>query len=92
MDTDDARRLSSAEQHGRRRQVIRTYKRKVNKSQIARDVGLSCSATCKIMTGMKRGGMAALAPRVRGRRPGDKRVLTQEQEAAIQRTICDRRP
>ena len=36
--------------------------------------------------------MAALAPRIRGRRTGDKRVLTQEQEAAIQRTICDRRP
>lgn len=36
--------------------------------------------------------MAALAPRVRGRRPSDKRVLTQEQEAVIQHTICDRRP
>ena len=32
MDTDDARRLSPAEQHERRRQVIRAYKRKVNKS------------------------------------------------------------
>jgi transposase len=92
MDTDDARRLSPAEQHERRRQVIRAYKRKVNKSQIARDVGLSYSATCKIIDRYEAGGMAALAPRVRGRRTGDKRVLTQEQEVAIQRTICDRRP
>ena len=92
MDAEDARRLSPAEQHERRRQVIRAYKRKVNKSQIARDVGLSDAARCKIIGRYEAGGMAALAPRVRGRRTGDKRVLTQEQEVAIQRTICDRRP
>lgn len=65
---------------------------KVNKSQIARDAGLSYSATCKIIDRYEAGGMAALAPCVRGRRTGDKRVLTREQETAIQRTICDRRP
>ena len=92
MDAEDARRLSPAEQHERRRQVIRAYKRKVNKSQIARDVGLSDAARCKIIGRYEAGGMAALAPRVRGRRTGDKRVLTQGQEVAIQRTICDRRP
>ena len=92
MDTEDARRLSPAEQHERRRQVIRAYKRHANKRQISRDVGLSYSATCKIIERYKAGGLSALAPRVRGRRTGDKRVLTRKQELAIQRTICDRRP
>lgn len=92
MDTEDARRLSPAEQHERRRQVIRAYKRKVNKRQIARDVGLSYSATCKIIERFDAGGMAALAPRTRGRRAGDKRVLTPEQETSIRQTICDKRP
>ncbi len=92
MDIEDARRLSPAEQHERRRQVIRAYKRKVNKRQIARDVGLSYSAACKIIDRFEAGGMAALAPRTRGRRVGDKRVLTAEQEASIRQTICDKRP
>ena len=37
-------------------------------------------------------GMAALAPRTRGRRSGEDRVLAPMQEEAIQRTRCDKRP
>jgi len=92
MSTEDARRLSPGEQHERRRQVIRAYKRKLNKRQIARDVGLSYCATCKIIDRYNAGGMAALAPRTRGRRAGAKRALSAEQEASIRRTICDKRP
>ncbi len=92
MNPEDARRLSPAEQHERRRQVIRAYKRKLNKRQIARDVGVSYSAACKIIDRYNAGGMAALAPGKRGRRAGDKRALTAEQEATIRQTICDKRP
>lgn len=92
MNTEDARRLSPAEQHERRRQVIRAYKRKLNKRQIGEDVGLSYSATCKIIDRYNEGGMAALAPRKRGRRTGDKRGLTADQETHIRQTICDKRP
>jgi transposase len=92
MDNEDVRRLSPAEQHARRRQVIRAYKRKLNKAQIARDVGLSYSATCKIIERYEAEGLAALAPRQRGRRSGDKRVLSAEHEAQICATICDKRP
>ena len=73
MDIEDARRISPTEQHERRRQVIRAYQRKVNKRQIAREVGLSYSATCKVIDRFNAGGLAALVPRVRGRREGDKR-------------------
>lgn len=92
METEDARRLSPAGQHERRRQVIRAYKRKLNNWQIARDVGLSYPATCKIIDRYNDGGMAGLAPGKRGRSAGDKRALTVEQEATIRQTICDNRP
>ena len=36
--------------------------------------------------------MVALAPRTRGRRSGEECALSVEQEQAIQRTICDKRP
>ena len=37
-------------------------------------------------------GLTSLAPRTRGRRRGEDRALSLEQEQAIQRTICDTRP
>jgi transposase len=37
-------------------------------------------------------GMAALAPQKRGRCAGEQRALSAEQEVAIQRLICDKRP
>lgn len=92
MDKEDARQLSPAEQHERRRQVIRAYKRGLNKRQIARDVGLSYTGTCRVIDRYKAGGMKALAPRKRGRRTGAKRVLSPEQEKRIQKLICDKRP
>ncbi|MDQ6646721.1 MAG: IS630 family transposase, partial [Pseudomonadota bacterium] len=90
MNPGDARRLSPAE-HERRRQVVRAYQRKPNKRQIARDVGVSYSAACKIIDRHNAGGMAALAPRKRGRRAGDKRAQSAEQEATIRQTIGDKR-
>jgi transposase len=36
--------------------------------------------------------MAALKPAVRGKKPGSGRSLSAEQEHAICRTICDKRP
>lgn len=92
MNTEDARRLSPAEQNERRRQVIRAYKRGVNKRQIARDVGLSYPGTRKIIARYEAGGMKALMPQKRGRRAGDKRALAAEQEAHIRQLICDKRP
>ena len=92
MEKDDARRLSAGEQHERRRQVIRAHKRGRTRSQIAVEVGLSYTAVSKTIARYEELGMAALAPRARGRRSGEDRVLTPAQEEALQRTICDKRP
>jgi transposase len=92
MEKDDARKLSPAEQHERRRQVIRSHKRGRTRTQIAQEVGLSYTAVSKTIERFEALGMAALAPRTRGRRSGEDRALSVEQEQGVQRTICDRRP
>ena len=92
MEKDDARKLSPAEQHERRRQVIRAHKRGRSRTQIADEVGLSYTAVSKTIARYEKLGFAALAPRTRGRRSGEDRALSAEQEQAIQRTICDKRP
>uniref|UniRef100_E6PUC2 Transposase of ISCARN44, IS630 family n=1 Tax=mine drainage metagenome TaxID=410659 RepID=E6PUC2_9ZZZZ len=92
MEKDDARKLSPAEQHERRRQVIRAYKRGRTRTQIAQDVGLSYTAVSKTIARFETSGLASLAPRTRGRRSGEDRALSVEQEQVIQRTICDKRP
>jgi transposase len=92
MEKDDARKLSPAAQHERRKQVIRAHKRGRTRSQIAQEVGLSYTAVTKTISRYEEQGSAALAPRTRGRRSGQDRALTEVQEQAIQRTICDKRP
>ena len=85
----DVRAAWQDEQHERRRHVIRAYKRQVDKWRISREVGLSYSATRKIIDRFEAGGLTALVPRTRGRHAGDKRLLKAEQEASIRQTICD---
>ena len=92
MDKDDARKLSPAEQHERRRQVIRAYKRGQTRAQIAAQVGLSHPTVTRVIKRYEAEGMAALAPRTRGRRHGEDRALTQKQEAAIRQFISDKCP
>lgn len=92
MDKEDARRLSPGEQQERRRQAIRAFKRGVSKRQIGSDVGLSYSAVCKIVERYEAHGSKALVPARRGRKVGEQRSLSAEQESHIQRLICDQRP
>lgn len=92
MEKEDARKLSPAEQHERRRQVVRAFKRGRTRAQIAEDVGLSYTAVGKIIALFESSGLDGLAPRTRGRRAGEDRALTPEQEALIHQTITHQRP
>lgn len=92
MEKDDARKLSPAAQHERRRQAIRAHRRGRTKTEIALEVGLSHTAVSKVIARYEAEGVAALAPRVRGRRAGEDRALTATQEALIRKIICDKRP
>jgi transposase len=92
MDKDDARKLSPAEQHERRRQVIRAYKRGRTKTQIVEKIGLSHTAVSKVIARFEAEGMAALAPRTPGRRSDEDRALTVEQENRVRQIIGGKRP
>ena len=95
MDKQDARKLAPAAQYELRKQVIRAYKRGLNRVQISEAVGLSYPAVCQIVKRFRANeaqGVRALAPGRRGRRAGEDRALTIEQEQRIQRLICEKRP
>lgn len=95
MDKQDARKLEPAAQYELRKQVIRAWKRGCNRKQISREIGLSYPAVCNIVNryrASEASGVTALAPARRGRRAGEDRSLSAEQETLIQRLICEKRP
>lgn len=95
MDKQDARKLEPAAQFELRKQIIRVWKRGFNRMQISGAVGLSYPAVCQIVKRYRTDqtlGLSALAPGKRGRRSGEDRALTVEQETLIQRLICGERP
>ena len=92
MEQEDARKLSSAAQHERRRQVIRAYQRGVNRHRIAQQVGLSYTAVRMIVRRYEEQGARGLAIGQRGRPASSGRSLSAEQEEQIQRLISDKRP
>jgi len=95
MDKQDARKLEPAAQYELRKQVIRAWKRGRNRVQISEDIGLSYPAVCNIVKRYRENegkGVAALAPARRGRREGEDRALSAEQESMVQRLICEKRP
>ena len=92
MERIDARTVKDEALHERRRQVIRLHKRGGKAGQIAQVTELSDTAVKKIIRLYETGGAAGLRPGRRGRRTGDKRSLSEEQELRLQRLICDNRP
>jgi len=60
--------------------------------QIVELSGMSYPAVRGTIDRFEAGGMVAIKPAGRGKRSGDGRTLTEEQERAIQRIICDKRP
>ncbi len=60
--------------------------------QIVAATGLSWPGVRTALDLYESGGMLALKPVVRGKKPGTGRSLTADQEQAIRMTICDKRP
>jgi len=92
MGHEDARKLSPAAQHERRRQVIRAHKRGRSRSQIAEEVGLSYTAVSNALKRYAEAGMQGLASGQRGRPVFFGRSLTAEQGDHVQRLIQEKRP
>lgn len=92
MDKEDARKQPREVLHERRKQVVRMHRQGVGVMKIVEQTGLSWSAVDAALRLYQSGGSGALKPEARGKKPGSGRSLSAEQELAIQRTICDRRP
>ena len=72
--------------------MVRAFKRGQSKRAISRDLGISYSAVCETIWAFEREGASALTPKLRGRRQGTGRALTDDQEAQLRRMICEHRP
>jgi transposase len=92
MSDHDARNQSLAELHERRKQVIRLHKKKYGVMQIVDLTNLSWPAVRTAIDLYEAGGMAALKPKPRGKKGGEGRSLTPEQEARIRKLIAEQRP
>jgi transposase len=92
MDKENARQQTLEQLHERRKQVVRLHKKGIGVMQIAGMTGLSYPAVRVCVDLFEAGGWAAVRPASRGRSRGTGRTLSAVQEAAIQRTIIDKRP
>jgi transposase len=92
METTDMRSLSRDARHERRVQVIRLRKTGLTYDAIAAQTGLSCTGVFDICKRHEEGGAKALRDAVGGRKLGEFRTLTAEQEREVQRLIRDKTP
>jgi transposase len=92
METTDMRSLSRDARHERRVQVIRLRKAGLGYEAIAAQTGLSKTGVFDICKRHEQGGAKALRDAIGGRKVGEFRVLTAEQERQVQQLIRDKTP
>lgn len=92
MKTSDARNLNQQTQYELRKQVVRLREKGLDNKAISDIVGLSQTHISTIWKKYERGGLDAIKQGKRGRRHGDKRELTAEQEVAVQKLLVDKTP
>lgn len=92
MDTTDARHLPLAVLNERRRRAVKLRERGMTLRDVAAHVELSVPTVMAAHRAYVAGGWAAVNVKPRGRKRGEGRQLTPEQEAQIRRLICDKTP
>ena len=92
MEKIDVRTQSPQTQYELRKQLIRLRKKGMTNAAAAEIVGISETHASAVWQTYQNGGIAAIKPKRRGRRHGEKRRLTAEQEAAIQKLLVDKTP
>lgn len=92
MEKKDARTHNQETQFELRKQIIRLRKKRLDNKSVTDMVGISATHCSTIWQKYFKGGMDAIRPGVRGRRHGDKRRLTEEQEEAAQSMLIDKAP
>jgi transposase len=92
MEKIDARKLSPEVQFELRKQYIRLRKKGMSNQLAAETVGLSACRTSTLWQLYKKDGWEAIKPKRRGRRHGDKRRLSAQQEKELQSLLVDKNP
>jgi len=92
MENRDARTLHPQAQEELRRQAIKMLKKGYTQQEVADTLGVTRQAVGKWWKKYKEGGWPAVMKQKRGRREGENRFLTPEQESEIQKLICDKTP
>uniref|UniRef100_C6E132 Winged helix-turn helix domain-containing protein n=1 Tax=Geobacter sp. (strain M21) TaxID=443144 RepID=C6E132_GEOSM len=83
MEKKDKRELCPEDQYKLRQKVVRLREKEKTNQEISRIVGLCHTHVSTIWNKYRKGGLEALKPKIRGRRHGDKRALSVDQEAEI---------
>ena len=92
MNKIDMRELNLDELYMKRKEVVRLRQTKHTGKETAEIAEISEWQVSRIWTTYRKGGMAALQPQRRGRKQGEQRVLSPEQEKEIQQIIIDKTP
>ena len=92
MEKIDARTLTQDAQEAQRRQIIRLRKSGRANKEVAEIVGVSPGHCSRVWKRYQDNGADAVAKGKRGRRHGEQRTLTAEQEATIKRLLIDKSP
>jgi len=92
MEKTDARTLSPETQYELRKQYIRLRKRGMSNQLAAETVGISKTRASTIWQLYQKSGVDALKPKARGRKQGEHRNLTAEQEDAVKKLLIDKTP
>lgn len=88
----DARKLSAETQEHLRQQAIRLKKKGMGFVDIAAQLDVHRNTASKWWKAYEMEGIQGIRSQKRGRRKGDQRTLTPDQEDEIQRLICDKTP
>ena len=84
--------LSPEEQYQIRKSIVRLWKKGKSNEEIAETLDVSERHVRNIKKIYAEHGIAGIKPKTRGRRTGDKRTLTTEQEWGIKKIIIDKNP
>ncbi|MBQ5989955.1 MAG: IS630 family transposase [Oscillospiraceae bacterium] len=92
IEKTDYRTVSSETLYEARKTVIRMWKSNKGVAEIIEATSLSQDTVYVTIRKYKKGGMAALKPKSRGRKTGEKRSLTPKQEKEILSQLVDKNP
>lgn len=88
----NAKHLNQEAQYQIRKNIVRLLKTGKTGKEIAKLLDVSEGHVSGVKKAYKSNGIAAIKPKVRGRRKGTKRILTPEQEHEIQKILVDKTP